>query len=220
MTRTPPSAGPATTAQTPRATRRGRPVGDQDAKRHELLAAAMAVIAEHGYAGASLRKVADRAGHTTGAVTYYFENKEGMMAAVIQSLFEKFDIDDGGEDARAIRTGLRRSLDWAQSDRNAWLVLFQVLAHARHQPAFAETIQSLYSRFRARLTVLVSRGQRDGIVRKDIPAVLLADQISAISDGWMMLLPIEPERFTPARIEALLDATVTLISPPRGASRA
>ncbi|MFZ6044071.1 hypothetical protein ACOV11_26735, partial [Vibrio natriegens] len=51
--------------------RRGRPVGDRESKRAELLAAAIAVTAEAGYTGASLRKVAKRIGGTTGTVTYY-----------------------------------------------------------------------------------------------------------------------------------------------------
>ena len=71
--------------------RRGRPVGDRDAKRSELLAAAIAVIAQEGYAGATMRKVAQHAGCTTGAVTYYFANKEEMVSAVAQTLFDKVD---------------------------------------------------------------------------------------------------------------------------------
>ncbi|WP_228395933.1 helix-turn-helix domain-containing protein [Streptomyces sp. RB17] len=54
--------------------RRGRPTGDHAAKRAELVNAAASVIAQEGYANASLRKVAQRAGCTTGAVTYYFAN--------------------------------------------------------------------------------------------------------------------------------------------------
>lgn len=49
------------------AVRRGRPVGDREAKRAELLRAAISVIAQEGFAGASLRKVAQRAGCTTGS---------------------------------------------------------------------------------------------------------------------------------------------------------
>lgn len=55
---------------------RGRPIGDREAKREALLRAASSVIAEEGYASASLRKVAKSAGYTTGAVTYYFANKK------------------------------------------------------------------------------------------------------------------------------------------------
>ncbi len=200
--------------------RRGRPVGDQDAKRKALLAAAMAVIAEHGYSGASLRKVAERAGHTTGAVTYYFENKEGMMAAVTRSLFEMFDpVSGAGAKRIDVRAGLKRSFYWAGDNESAWLALFQVLAHARHEPAFAGMVQKLYARFREHLTDAVARGQAEGSIRNDIAAEILADQISAISDGWMVMSPIEPERFRPARLEALLDATQKLIAPPAAPAR-
>jgi TetR/AcrR family transcriptional regulator, transcriptional repressor of aconitase len=49
---------------------------DREAKSSELIEAARYVIARDGYAGASLLKVAARAGYSTGAVTYYFANKE------------------------------------------------------------------------------------------------------------------------------------------------
>src|SRR5689334_16034379 len=73
------------------APRRGRPVGNRLEKRGELLTAAIEVIAQEGYAGTSLRKVASHAGCTTGAVTYYFANKEEMITAAAQSLFDEFD---------------------------------------------------------------------------------------------------------------------------------
>src|SRR5689334_4219474 len=82
----------------------GRPVGDRAAKRTELLDAAIAVIAQEGFAEASLRKVAERAGCSTGAVTYYFANREEMMAAVIESQFDVFDAmlrrSDKGDDGK------------------------------------------------------------------------------------------------------------------------
>src|SRR5581483_3126789 len=71
--------------------KRGRPVGDREARSGELIAAARAVIAREGYAGASLRRVAEQAGATTGALSYYFENKEAMVVAVAASLFDEFD---------------------------------------------------------------------------------------------------------------------------------
>src|SRR5690606_29762340 len=64
---------------------RGRPAGDRTAKRAELLKAAASVIAQEGYTGASLRKVAQRAGCTTGAVTYYFANKRELVVALAES---------------------------------------------------------------------------------------------------------------------------------------
>lgn len=198
------------------AARRGRPIGDQEAQRAKLLAAAISIIAENGYAGASIRKVAERAGFSTGAVTYYFANKETMVAAVAQALFSKFTALIEPERDRVEPAAIvGRSLAWARTDGDLWLVLTQLLAHARHEPAFAEVIQRLYRGFRDEFTAILTRGQRQGTVRTDIPADILADQLSAISDGWMMLFPIEPERFAPERVKKLLNATLTLIAPQR-----
>jgi AcrR family transcriptional regulator len=195
---------------------RGRPIGDRAAKRAELLDAVIAVIAEDGFAGTSLRKVAERAGTSTGAVTYYFANKEAMMAAVIESRFDIFDaMLKGREGESDIMAGLQRWLDWTKADISGeWLATFQLLAEARHDPALAAIIQRRYARYRKAFASALVKGQRDGTVRKDIAPDILADQLSAMGDGWMMLFPIEPDRFHPSRVRALLDATMTLIAPP------
>lgn len=110
--------------------RRGRPVGDHKAKRAELLAAAIAVIAREGYAGASMRKVAQHAGCTTGAVTYYFANKEEMITAVAQSLFDQIDtLLENNQERIDIKALIEQWLDWTNTDEpDAWLAWLNCLA--------------------------------------------------------------------------------------------
>jgi AcrR family transcriptional regulator len=201
------------------AARRGRPVGDRDAKRTELLRAAVSVIAREGYAAASLRKVAEQAACTTGAVTYYFSDKEEMVVAIARLLFDEFDaLLDHGEDRIDVKAILSRWVDRTKAnDSELWLVLFQLLSHARHEAAVVGLVQQRYARFRHTFTSILARGQSQGAIRTDIPADLLADQLSAIADGWLMMFPLEPDRFTPKRVQALLDATVKLIAQPTAA---
>lgn len=196
--------------------KRGRPTGDHEAKRAELLKAAIAVTAREGYAGASMRKVAKHAGCTTGAVTYYFANKDEMDTAVAQSLFDRFDgLLANNLDRVDVKGLIQQWLDWTLVDEtDLWLALTQLLAHARHEPAFAGIVQQRYAKFRQVLTSLLEKGQNQGVVRDDIAADLLADQLSAMGDGWMMLMPIEPERFNPERGQELMDAALILLSPP------
>ncbi len=201
--------------------RRGRPVGDHNAKRAELLAAAITVIAQEGYAGASMRRVAQHAGCTTGAVTYYFANKEEMVGAVAQNLFDRVDaLLEINREQLDVKSIIEQWLEWISSDEpDNWLAWLQLLTHARHEPAFAGIIKQRYARFRQVFTSVLEEGQNQGKIRDDIPAELLADQVSAISDGWLMMLPIEPERFSAERGQALLDALITLISPPKATKR-
>lgn len=200
--------------------RPGRPMGDHEAKRAELLEAAIAVIADLGYGEASLRKVAQRAGYTTGAVTYYFANKEEMVAAVADCLFDEFDrlLAEPAE-SRDQRKALERWLEWVTGNTVSVRALFQLNAQARHEPAFVDTFQRRYGQYRDRLAAILAKDQKRGEVRDDIPADLLADQLCAIGDGWMMAIPIERKRFTPKRIQTLLDSTITLIAPPSRSKR-
>ncbi|MFH9424215.1 TetR/AcrR family transcriptional regulator [Streptomyces sp. NPDC017529] len=200
--------------------RRGRPTGDRAAKRAELLKAAASVIAQEGYANTSLRKVAHRAGCTTGAVTYYFANKEELVTALAESRFDSFDATlAAGRDQPDIRTLLERWLLRTTDDPEFWPVMSQLLVHAHYEPAFAAVIERRYARHRGELATLLAAGQTQGTIRDDIPADLLADQLGAIGDGWMMMFPIEPARFTASRVQALLDTAITLIAPPPGARR-
>ncbi|MBO4391128.1 MAG: TetR/AcrR family transcriptional regulator [Lachnospiraceae bacterium] len=51
-------------------------------KRELLLEAARAEFMEKGYHNASLRSICSKAGVTTGALYYFFENKEDLFAAI------------------------------------------------------------------------------------------------------------------------------------------
>ncbi|MFD5124683.1 TetR/AcrR family transcriptional regulator [Streptomyces sp. NPDC058385] len=204
-------------AGTERVVRRGRPTGDHAARRAELLKAAASVIAQEGYANASLRKVAQRAGCTTGAVTYYFANKEELVTALAESRFDTYDaMLDAVRDRVDVKALFGQWLARTADDPDFWPVMSQLLAHARYEPAFAALIERRYARFRSVYTSLLESGQEQGTVRDDIPADLLADQLAAMGDGWMMMFPIEPERFTPQRVRALVDAAVALVAPMPG----
>src|SRR5215470_7577147 len=120
-------SSPALQAEPGEHPKRGRPIGDREAKSSELIEAARYVIAREGYAGASLRKVAARAGCSTGAVTYYFANKEAMVATVSEALFDEFDGWLGDQASIDIRAIFDRMISWTASRKgDAWLVAFQL----------------------------------------------------------------------------------------------
>lgn len=196
--------------------RRGRPVGDREARSGELVAAARAVIAREGYGGASLRKVAEQAGVTTGAVSYYFENKEAFVLAVTESLFDEFDawlLAQG--DACDPRSLCNSLINWTTlGGGEAWLICLQLLVGARGDAALAATFARRNARFMANLTTLLERGQAEGLIRSDFPADVLADQLSAMGDGWALTYPLEPERFAGGRIQHLVDSAAAMLAPP------
>ena len=199
--------------------KRGRPVGDREARSSELTAAARTVIARDGYAGASLRKVAEQAGVSTGAGSYYFENKEAMVIAVAESLFDEFDawLAAHGDacDPQALCDSL---LAWTTlGGGETWLVCLQLMVGARGDAALAAVIAERDGRFMANLTRLIERGQAQGLIRRDFPADVLADQLGAMGDGWALSYPLEPERFAPDRMRLLAASAAAMLAPPGGA---
>lgn len=53
-------------------------------RRGEIIGAASRVFARYGYTGGSLRQVAEDVGVTPAALTRHFENKEGLLQAVLE----------------------------------------------------------------------------------------------------------------------------------------
>ena len=171
------------------------------------------MIAREGYAGASLRKVAARAGCSTGAVTYYFANKEAMVATVAEGLFDEFDEWLSDQPSRIYMIFDRMILWTASRKGDGWLVALQLLVRTPSDRPLAAVFQRRYAQFRHKLTTLLETGQAQGSIRGDIRADLLADQISAMGDGWAMMFPVEPERFGHGRIHDLVKAAIAMLTP-------
>lgn len=191
-------------------------MGDRQAKSGELIAAARAVIAREGYAGASLRKVAEAAGVTTGAVSYYFANKEAMVTAVAEALFDEYDAWLAAQGGRADPQSLcEELLTWTTSGAGEpWLVALQLVVGARGDAGLARVIERRNGRFMKNLTEVLARGQRDGVIRSDVPADVLADQLGAMADGWALMFPIERDRFAPGRMRQLAEVAAAMLAPP------
>lgn len=58
-------------------------------KRDEIVRAALELIAEHGFHGAPMAMIAERAGVGAGTIYRYFENKDVMITELFRELEEK-----------------------------------------------------------------------------------------------------------------------------------
>src|SRR3954453_11537355 len=53
-------------------------------RRGQIVAPAMQVFAEHGFAGGSIRTIAERAGVSHATLLQHFGSKEGLLTAVLE----------------------------------------------------------------------------------------------------------------------------------------
>jgi len=67
----------------------GRP-SLREARRAEIVNAFAQVLAEHGYEGATVVAVADRAGIAPGLVHHYFASKTELLSSLLENLVSRF----------------------------------------------------------------------------------------------------------------------------------
>jgi TetR/AcrR family transcriptional regulator len=62
-------------------------VGDESGRRAQILEAALHVMAEHGFRGASIKRIAERAGLKSPALIYwYFKDKQALLEGIFQRI--------------------------------------------------------------------------------------------------------------------------------------
>ena len=77
----------ATTTDGVRSTR--KPKGEGHSRRAEILAAAERIFVEHGYEGATIRKIADEVGLSSTALYMHFSDKGEILQEICRQAFEQ-----------------------------------------------------------------------------------------------------------------------------------
>src|SRR5512133_552644 len=98
-----------------------------------ILQAAQRVLVEKGFSGLTLRAIAAESGENSAMVQYYFGNKEGLVKAMIDSVFR--DDQQDVADAMSTVTGedrLPRFVDGLRtiSESRSFRVFFDILPYA------------------------------------------------------------------------------------------
>ncbi|MFJ9855542.1 TetR/AcrR family transcriptional regulator [Streptomyces sp. NPDC101150] len=122
-----------------------------DARREQLIEAAVKVIAREGADGATTRKIADEAKAPLASLHYCFQNKENLLLAVFTQLSEEMPVDADlpeGENAtlgRVIEQCLTRAMRWSVENPVRIRAMIEVTLWAeRHDP---ELSVSFYDAF-------------------------------------------------------------------------
>ena len=91
--------------------------------RLRLINAAVELFGEHGYDGASTRDIAARAKQNIAAIAYYFGDKEGLYAGVLEEFFRRKHAEAGASvtAARALRDGADRTPERILQEICNWL---------------------------------------------------------------------------------------------------
>lgn len=193
---------------------RGRPAGDHDEKRYELLNIAIRLLANEGYAGLSMRNLATKANVTTGAITYYFANKSELMKGISDELFSRFSQLLAKNTDFDVEQAINEWVSWTYNDDgDLWKAFLQIQSYTAEDESFVDYAQKRYDVFIAQLQFFIESGQKTNQIRNDIPADILAEQLSAMGDGLMIMRSIYPNRLSAEKIAQFKKGLFTLLRP-------
>jgi len=161
----------------------------------KLLIAAKDIVADEGFQALTLNAVSDRAGENKAMISYYFENKAGLIAAVVDSVVHD-EYLDSLERMKAAEPGARlkllvdelQRLDAAAVD---FQVFFELLPHVLRDEVLRRRIAHLYRWYWS--VKLEWLGVEDGAAALSHPDLLgLSQVLSAVVDGLAIQAAIDP----------------------------
>lgn len=171
-------------------------------KREEILEAALAVVASHGYRKASVREIAEAAGLSPAGLLHYFGTKEELFVAILRARDERDELAYTGEDSAAAFLAVV-----AHNASVPGLVqLYSQLAAEAGDPEhpahayFRERTERVESMTRAQ----VAADQQAGLLRDDVDAAWIVRMLHAVADGLQNAWMLDPTIDMAAEIEQLL----------------
>ncbi len=190
-------------------------VVDHDQRRAELVAAAWTVIADEGIEAATIRRIAEVAGCTTGRVTHYFDAKNEILVAALRRvhyaagarMLDHLQTKQGTDALRAVLLDAlpldsQRALEW-----RVWLAFW---GRASTDAALIEEHQHRYAEWRQLLQTIIAAIAGKQTAPKQV--LLLVDLVAGTIDGLGVQAVLEPSRFPAQHLAAAVDALVDIVA--------
>jgi AcrR family transcriptional regulator len=194
-----------------------------EARRQQLLDAALGVILEQGYAGVSIEAIARSAGVTRPVVYDHFPNLGTLLQALfdreeqsaLAQLAEVFPSDPRAEDPAAVLAGgVGRFLDAVASRPATWRLI--LLPPDGTPEMVRQHVEANRTRTLAQIEQVVRWACSQPGWPSGIDPELAARAIRAIGEEAGRTLLIDPERYSPERYERFVVAMMGLLgSRPR-----
>lgn len=181
----------------------------EEIRRSQILAAAVAAIAETGHAEVTMADICDRANLSKGGVAHYYASKRELFTAAFQShferLFEKCRETIGRFDDPADQIlSFFWFLDPEDTDVSmGYPLLIDFMSLAAHDEAYRRIYLQWVGIWLDLVIDVLKRGQSSGRFLKCCPETA-AGAISAIYQGFALRWYLTPERYPgPQTVDSL-----------------
>ena len=169
-------------------------VVDHAQRRRELVAATWAVVAAEGIEAATVRRIAEEAGCTTGRITHYFADKEEVLVAALRQVHraagKRMLAAIGPRSGlEALRAVLAEALPLDQERVLEWRVWLAFWGSAATSASLQAEQHQRYREWRGLLKRVLATAQ----LSADIDLDRLVDQIVALVDGFGLQGVLDPQ---------------------------
>ncbi|GAA4912393.1 TetR family transcriptional regulator [Stackebrandtia albiflava] len=189
----------------------GRPEGSfiERARRAQITAAAIEVVAESGYAGASLARIAAHAGISKSVISYHFAGKDELLTEVVNQVFHDTWrhaeplLAAQPDQAGRLRVWIEAQLSYMSENRDRLLALGAIMTNhlgADGGARYADEIRSGVTF----VADLIRDGQRAGEFR-DCDPVVAATTVNQAVQGALNAWVLDPGIDITAYSRALVD---------------
>lgn len=172
------------------------PVSSLPQTARNLLIAAKEILADEGFEALTLQSVSERAGENKAMVSYYFDNKAGLVAAVLDSVIYDDYVASLGR-MKAVAPGVRvprliEELGRMATSSDHLTVFFELLPHALRDEVQRRRLAMLYRWcWDMKLDWLGAEDGAAGLSEAD--RMGLAQFLSALADGLSIQVAVDPE---------------------------
>jgi len=180
-----------------------------EAKRREILAAALALVAERGYRNSSLQEIADAVQLSKAGVLHYFDSREELIAEVLRERDAHDTAAFAPENDDAL-TQLSRTVQHNGSVPGLVQLYSRVVVEAESPQHPAHNyVRDRYATITRSFADSVRARQAAGTLDPTLDPVVVARMLTAISDGlqlqWMYNQDLD--------MAQVFDAALALLQP-------
>lgn len=182
-------------------------------RRRQILEAACAVVAEHGFRSLRISDVASRAGFSTGTVHYYFGNKDELLHQAFRFQLEESvrrrEVEDteNHDPVARLRQLAEGYLPVSQQTVAAWRVWMELWVSALGDVGMRQVNNHYYDDWRAAVHQAVTEGTDRGLLTVADP-VVFTDAFVSMLDGLAIQVVIGSEHMDAERMRATCRAFI------------
>lgn len=196
---------------------RSRPTFTEQARRAQLVGITLDLVAEHGYRGTSLQRIADGAGISKAAVLYHFPSKDAMVGEAYRTVIDELVAHVGAAVAAAPDPGaaVEAYLDAVLAHLGANTRRARLITEALAEPDRAGTDDRPSSPRRwATLAGLIASAQRTGSMRADADPEQYAIMLNGVVDAVVAASLEDPGRSVDDARPGVRELARRALSPP------